>query len=155
MPERTISETVLQVATFRLNGRLFGVDIRDVKEVNAEAKISKIYHAEPHVRGYMNIRGQIHLVVDLRVEFGFDPCVIDSMSRVVIFKSSIDEPFGVLVDKVEDILELDIQKIVDRKENDISTEESQGKKAGRQGLCIGVYPLKTELLLLLDAKAIL
>ncbi|HSQ40908.1 MAG TPA: chemotaxis protein CheW [Fibrobacteraceae bacterium] len=146
----------LQVASFRLAGRLFGVDLRDVREINADVSITPIYHAPESVCGYMNIRGQIHLVVDLRSEFGFDPGKTESTSRVVIFKNTVDEPFGVLVDTMEDIVEIDSQKIVDRREGEKLGEGlPQEKRKSRQGLCMGVYPLTKELLLLLDSKAIL
>ncbi len=61
----------MKICSFRLSDRLFGVNILDVKEVNSDIEITPIYHARDSIRGYMNIRGQIHLVVDLRTEFGF------------------------------------------------------------------------------------
>jgi len=145
-----------QVAAFRLDGRLFGVDIRDVKEVNAEVALTRIYHAPRHICGYMNIRGQIHLVVDLRTEFGFEPGAVCSTSRVVIFKNTIDEPFGVLVDSVENIVTLTEEKIVDRREGEALIDSAiQDKRKSKNGLCVGVYPMEKELMLLLDAKSII
>ena len=142
-----------QVVAFRLDGRLFGVDIRDVKEVNEEVAITRIHHAPLEVSGYLNIRGQIHLVVDLRVEFGFPGSRTSPASRVIVFKNSVDEPFGVLVDSVEDILEIDSEQLVDRR----SAEAGAAKelRRARKDLCQGVLPLPKELLMLLNAHAIL
>lgn len=144
-----------QVVAFRLDGRLFGVDIRDVKEVNEEVAITRIHHAPRNVSGYLNIRGQIHLVVDLRVEFCFESAPSGPTSRVIIFKSSIDEPFGVLVDSVEDILEIDSSRLVDRRNKDGANDPGSELRQARKELCLGVYPLPKELLMLLNVRGIL
>ena len=143
-----------QVVAFRLDDRLFGVDIRDVKEVNEEVAVTHIHHAPKNVSGYLNIRGQIHLVVDLRTEFGFAKAPTRPTSRVIIFKTSVDEPFGVLVDSVQDILEIDPERLVDRRAKEAVVGRSELRRA-RKELCQGVYPLAKELLMLLNAHAIL
>jgi purine-binding chemotaxis protein CheW len=143
-----------QVVAFRLDDRLFGVDIRDVKEVNEEVAVTHIHHAPKSVSGYLNIRGQIHLVVDLRTEFGFEASPTTPRSRVIIFKTSVDEPFGVLVDSVEDILEIDPERLVDRRSREALAKRSELRQA-RKELCQGIYPLSKELLMLLNAHAIL
>ena len=101
-----LTQEGIQVSTFWLSGRLFGVDIMDVKEINTEVDFTPIFHSSKEVKGYVNIRGQIHLVLDLRLLLGFESKEVDINSRVVIFKQSIAEPFGALVDKVGDILEV-------------------------------------------------
>lgn len=149
--ERRVDTT--QVVAFRLDGRLFGVDIRDVREVNEEVAVTRIHHAPGYVSGYLNIRGQIHLVVDLRPEFGFQAGPTSPSSRVVIFKNTVDEPFGILVDSVEDILEIDMGRLVAPPTPD-PPRASEGGSV-RAFLCRGAYPLPGELLMLLDAHAIL
>ena len=52
--------------TFRVDGRLFGVDILDVKEVTAETTFTRVAHAPDEVLGLVNIRGHIYLALDLR-----------------------------------------------------------------------------------------
>lgn len=147
--------TALQVATFRLEGRLFGVDIRKVKEITEETRLVPVHHASPGIGGLLNIRGQIHLVVDLRVEFRFPPRVPDAQSRVILFKPSVDEPFGVLVDAVEDIVSLDPASLVDRRQGDASGDLPSDQRRARRNLCLGVCPLPRELLLLLNPHNLL
>ena len=72
--------------TFRLANRLLGVDIIDVKEVCDNISITPINHAPEKICGYMNIRGQIILVVDLRTEFGFEGDTSEDGKKVVVFK---------------------------------------------------------------------
>ena len=60
------TSSMLRYCTFRLSGRLYGVDIEDVKEINTEVNFTPIFHASREIKGYINIRGQIYLLLDLR-----------------------------------------------------------------------------------------
>jgi purine-binding chemotaxis protein CheW len=157
MIELAGNETI-QMCTFRMAGRLFGVDIMDVKEVNGNIDITPIHHAPAIVCGYMNIRGQILLVVDLRRIFGFEASAhIEPSSKVVIFKPTVDEPFGILVDSVGDVVNVEKQLIVDRRTHESGEVTAQNRelRRARNELVLGVSPLEKELLLVLNARRIL
>jgi len=148
----------MQMCTFRMAGRLFGVNILDVKEVNGNIDITPIHHAPDIVRGYMNIRGQILLVVDLRRVFGFDAGhEIAVGSKVVIFKSTVDEPFGILVDSIGDVVHVNKGNIVDRRAQETALAVNAGHelRKARTDLVLGVCALDKELLLALNARKIL
>jgi len=139
-------------------GRLFGVDILDVKEVNENVNITPIYHAPPEVCGYINIRGQILLVVNLHETFGLDrkeKTEQISGGKIVVFKQSVDEPFGILVDEVCDVVPVDPKRVVDRRSSVGDSSESRELRRIRDQMVIGVYPLERELLLVLNARRIL
>ena len=143
-----------QFCSFRLAGRLYGVDILDVKEINPETVFTPIFHAPEEVRGYVNIRGQINLVLDLRRLLGFDPRPIDQDSRIVLFKPHVGENYGVLVDQVGDVVSVSQDRIEDRR------ADSQGVPEGRERrnelrAARGVCKLEKELLVILDARAFL
>ncbi len=90
--------------TFRSGGRLFGVSILDVREVTTEIACTPIAHAPAEVAGYVNIRGHIHLALDLRRMLGLAGQT-DSIARhLMLFKSSVGPAFGVLVDEIGDIV---------------------------------------------------
>ncbi|MBF0408896.1 MAG: chemotaxis protein CheW [Candidatus Riflebacteria bacterium] len=91
---------------FHTAGRLFGFDIRCVKEIITEFQITPVFHAPDGVLGYMNLRGQIHVILDLKQILGFSGAGTNAQGCIIIFKHSISEPFGVLVEKVEDIYEI-------------------------------------------------
>ncbi len=80
-----------QFCTFWLSGRLFGVQILDVKEIHPEVAITPIFHAPRTVKGYVNIRGQVYLILDLRPMLGFESCEVDRKSCLVIFKTTVGE----------------------------------------------------------------
>jgi len=151
------NQQIIKLCSFRLSGRLFGVDILDVKEVNSEIEITPIFHASKSIRGYMNIRGQIHLVVDLRTEFSFSRGEIGPESKVLIFKQNVDEPFGVLVDSIGDVVEVAQSEISDRRldvDEEIDPKIAEQRKSNSE-LCNGVCALDKELMLVLNARGIL
>ena len=149
---------LVQLSTFRLAGRLLGVNILDVKEVSDDIMITPIHHAPSKIRGYMNIRGQIHLVVDLRAEFGFESDELSMKKKVIIFKQTVDEPFGILVDSIGDVVEVDVNAISQRRSTERQDTDNTSfveKRQANQNLCEGVCPLDSEVMLVLNARGIL
>jgi len=151
--------STLQMCTFRMANRLFGVNILDVKEVNENTNMTPIYHAPPDICGYINIRGQILLVVNLCETFGFDQGHKNKAigaGKVVVFKPSVDEPFGILVDEVCDVVSIKQNRIVDRRASEANTSDAAKElRRAKDGIVMGVCPLDRELLLVLNARHIL
>lgn len=142
-----------QFCTFRISNRLFGVDILDVKEINTELSFTPIHHAPEEVRGLVNIRGQIYLVLDLRRVLGFSPGTAEESTRLILFKQSVGEAFGVLVDSIGDVVSVDRKQIEERRKQESpapSTEERRRADFGK-----GVCKLDEELLVILDPAAFL
>lgn len=145
-----------QFCTFLINDRMFGVDlldVREVREVNQGPSLTTIYHAPEQVRGYINIRGQIHLVLDLRVIIGFDPIKIRQDHCVIIFKKHVGEFFGILVDKiigVEAVIKEQIEEYNHIVGKSILTG-SDIKTESLQGIC----KLEKNLMIMLDSKTFL
>ena len=72
MKKETVETQKRQFCTFWISGRHLGVDVLDVKEINSEINLTPIFHAPKEVIGYVNIRGQIYLILDLRLILGFE-----------------------------------------------------------------------------------
>ncbi|HHO47415.1 MAG TPA: hypothetical protein ENN06_02995 [Desulfobacteraceae bacterium] len=136
--------------TFRLSGRLFGVDIRDVKEINTEINITPIFHAPREIKGYINIRGQIYLLFDLRALFSLPEKDIDKDSRVVLFMPEIGNLCGILVDSIEDVITVDENLIENRRRQE--REAPDGIERRNVDIGEGVCKLKDELLIILNAE---
>lgn len=102
----TSLDRTFQVCTFQVADRCCGVRIEDVKEINTETDFTHIYHAGDDILGYSNIRGQIYLIMDIRKVLGFEPGSVSDKSRVILFKDSVGENFGILVDEVRDIVSI-------------------------------------------------
>ena len=147
----------IQLCSFWISSRLFGVNILDVKEVSNDIAITPVFHAATSIEGYMNIRGQIHLVVDIRQYFGFEKNANNANNRVVLFKQSVDEPFGILVDKMDDVISVDVSLIEERrnKKNENSDFKGSDKRTAYGEMTSGVCKLQNGLLVVLNAKGIL
>lgn len=153
--ETTTGTAKRQFCTFWVAGRLYGVDILDVKEINSEVAFTPVFHSPEEVKGYVNIRGHIHLIIDLRFLLGFAGADHCDASRIVLFKSSVGESFGVFVDRVGDVVDVDEDKIEDRCVRDPSQQEETECQAKTRDLTAGVCKLDGELLVILDARRFL
>ncbi len=136
-----------QFCTFWIAGRMFGVDINYAREVNTNIDFTPIFHAPKEVKGYVNIRGQIYLVIDLPLLLGFETSNEQDTNRVVIFKNEVGESFGVLVDKIGDVIEVEEKEIEEVQKS--SDKMLNDKKVIVDDLAEGVCRLDDTLLLLL------
>ncbi|MBW1841715.1 MAG: chemotaxis protein CheW [Deltaproteobacteria bacterium] len=142
-----------QFCTFRIFGRLYGVDILDVKEINREIDITPIFHAPKEVKGYVNIRGKIYLLLDLRLILGFENKAVDDANRIVLFKPEAGEAFGVLADSIDDIVTIEEKQIENRRKKD--QDVSDGTERRSVDIGEGVCRLENELLVILNARNLL
>ncbi len=152
-----IATAVGQYATFHIDGRLFGVPVTDVREINTTLRLTPVPHAPPSVRGLVNIRGQVYLTLDLRVLMGCAPAQIDSESCLVLFKQEVGSAFGVLVDRIGDIVELDEAQISTGGRSTTGPEDAPTEAGGadRHRLVRGVGALPEDLLLILHSQRLL
>ena len=113
---------VVQFVSFVVEERLYGLDIRVVKEINPNVAITAVPHAAAHLRGLVNIRGQVVLVIDIAVVLGRAPRPITEESHIVIVKTAAelmrihmpwsgeqlarfgDKPTAFLVDSIRDVV---------------------------------------------------
>lgn len=138
--------------TFRVNGRLFGVDILDVKEVTAETTHTRVAHAPDEVLGLVNIRGHIYLALDLRRLLGMPATEVTGESRLVLFKPSIGSAFGVVVDEISEIQALASSAIEVFTHND---HDGALASVNRADLIDAICKLSGELLVILNPRRFL
>lgn len=138
--------------TFRADGRLFGVDILDVKEVTTETTATRIAHAPAEVCGLVNIRGHIYLVLDLRLLLGMAETNLTADSRLVLFKPSVGSAFGVVVDEICDIQNVEPDSIEAFSQN---KHETAVANLRRIDLIELVCKLNQELLVVLNPRRFL
>ncbi|MHC4472673.1 MAG: chemotaxis protein CheW [Planctomycetota bacterium] len=111
-----------EFVSFWLEGQLYGLDIRVVKEIDPNVDIVPVPLAPSHVRGLVNIRGQVVLVMDIAKIFGGPPRPITEESQIIILKTAPEirnlralgaevdiapfgeKPIGFLVDRIGDVV---------------------------------------------------
>ena len=141
------SGKTIQFASFYLSDNLFGVDINNVKEVNSETNFTRIRHADSEVKGYVNIRGQIYLIFDLGQMLGYGSCEVTNDSKIILFKQHVGQSFGVLIDKIGDVIEV--------KEGSIEQRAEIHARENSCNLVTGTYKLESQLMTILDSEQFL
>jgi len=146
---KNISHKKKQFCTFFISTHLYGIDILDVKEIIDEVTITKIYHAPKEILGFVNIRGHVYLVLDLRVMLNFNSKIIDETSRVLLFNKRVGESFGVMVDQIGHMVEVN-ENLIEYRLNDENISPS-AKNPAKSDLEIGACKLDDSLMIILDA----
>ena len=129
----------IQLVTFEVGDSLYGLDIHVVKEINPNVALTDVPLAPPDVRGLVNIRGQVVLVLDLAEILRLHPprdnednsaaLPIPPSAEVVILKTAPelqnarvghtafdpkpfgDKPLALLVDRLGDVLNFSSERV--------------------------------------------
>jgi purine-binding chemotaxis protein CheW len=131
-----------QLATFWLDGDLFGVEVGHVQEVLRSQSITRVPLAPPAVAGLINLRGQVVTAIELRERLGRPPRS-EGQEAVVIVVRLHGEAVSLLVDRIADVVDVDVR--------DFETPPDTLDGAARQ-LIRGAYKLAGQLLLALDVN---
>lgn len=95
-----------QIATFKLDERLYGIDVSRVQEALRLSGATPVPRAPRAVAGMVNLRGQVVLLIDLRARLGREPFGPGDQAMMLVV--NIDgEPISLLVDQVGEVLEVD------------------------------------------------
>jgi purine-binding chemotaxis protein CheW len=108
--DSSLSEEPLQLVVFELSGEEFGVDIMQVSEILPISKITRVPQAPECVKGLINLRGKIIVVIDLNRRLGFSSKESDSLSRIIIVEVR-DTTIGMLVNSVYGVLKLPFSSV--------------------------------------------
>jgi purine-binding chemotaxis protein CheW len=94
-----------QFCTFYLGDLLFGVEVRHVREVLREQRVTRVPLAHPMVTGLINLRGQIITAIDLRKRLQLDSG-ISAPGRANIIVKVGQSTVSFLVDAVAEVEEV-------------------------------------------------
>jgi purine-binding chemotaxis protein CheW len=96
--------------TFHLGASHYGVPIRAVREVVRMCPVTVVPLMPPHVRGVVNLRGNVLPVFDLRAKFGMAEVEYTDRACIVFFDmqgaSRHLAAIGTIVDGVDDVVML-------------------------------------------------
>ena len=135
--------------SFRTEGRLYGIDAAQVREVSAQVTCTPVVQAPPAVRGLANLRSRIYLVVDVRPILGLAPVPCTSESRLIVLKPHLAENLGVLVEHGGDIIRVRAEEIEETPPPAAGTDVSSSDRA--LAVTTGVCKLESELMNVIDA----
>ena len=102
--------------TFALGKEEYGLEILKVREIFGYMEITSIPRTPSHVRGVINLRGQVMAVVDLRSKFGMETVERTDQTCIIvveIHRGGRKVCTGIIVDHVSEVLEVPGDKIED------------------------------------------
>ena len=140
-PTRAMPATS-QLATFWLDGDLFGVEVEHVQEVLRSQSITRVPLAPPAVAGLINLRGQVVTAIELRERLR-RPARPAGEEPVVIVVRLHGEAVSLLVDSIADVVDVDLRDF----EAPPDTMDGTARELIR-----GAYKLSGQLLLALDVN---
>jgi len=120
------------VITFDVSGSLFGMETSHVQEVVRLATVTPVHHAATCVVGVMNLRGHISTVIDLSARLGLGEVDLSGDKRIIIVEWS-GERIGLVVNKMEDVLSVDLESIGPAPENVRSAQSHRMTGVFRSG----------------------
>ena len=99
-----------QILVFKINNELYGINILKVQEILNFMQPSPIPNCPDYLKGIINLRGTIILVIDLRVRFHFDE-PMDQNNCVIVVVAIGNKKYGLVVDSVSDVLTINNENI--------------------------------------------
>lgn len=140
-----MANRTVEMATFYVGQALCGMDILNVQEINKLMDMTTVPQAPEYVMGILNLRGQIVTIIDLGKKLNLGGTELSEMSRNIIVNCK-DEYIGLLVSRISDVVEADLDKV----------EPPPANIGGVQGKFFkGVFKTKERLIGILDVERVL
>lgn len=131
--------TEIQVVEFLLGDETYAVNLFDVKEIVEATKITPLPHAQAHIRGIIDLRGEITTIIDLRILIGAAKKVgshSEDLRFIVLDESVTNGKTGVVVDEVASVLTVPLADIDQSRNESDNTSYILGvikKEVGERG----------------------
>jgi len=122
--------------TFALGREEFGVQILKVREIIGLMEISALPKTESHIRGVINLRGQVICVMDLRARFKLPAAEPTEQTCIIVTETLHDGRMikaGMIVDHVCEVLDIASENIDDPMNMGNATESSFVMGIGKVG----------------------
>jgi purine-binding chemotaxis protein CheW len=135
--------------TFGLGREEYGLEILKVREIFGYMDITAVPHTPAHVKGVINLRGQVISVIDLRSRFGMpaaerteETCII----VVEVTSGGRQINMGLIVDRVSEVLNIPGANIEDTPGFGVNIDTS---------FILGIGKVGTNVKILLDIDRVL
>ncbi len=133
-----------QYCGFKIGEDSFAISVLRVQEIIRSHSLTIIPEAPTHIKGLINLRGQIVTAVSLRTVFKLDEG--QSLNYMNIIVQIGEDLYAIMVDEILDVLEVSDDTYEPTPEN-IDSKLSE--------YITGVHKLKDRLLILLDLDKLL
>lgn len=99
---------------FTLDNESYGIEIMRVKELMGMTPITPIPQTPPFIRGFINLRGQIIPIIDLRLKFSLTFREYSKRTSIVVVEIVFEGEMmmmGLVVDAIRDVVSLPDNRI--------------------------------------------
>lgn len=119
---------------FKLGKEYYGIPIEKVISIEKMLKPTRIPNSPKHVKGVINLRGDVIALIDLRQKLNMELKEVDNNSRIIIVAND-DIYAGLIVDSSSEVMEIPKENIDDPPTDDnnesLSYISGIGKAANR------------------------
>jgi purine-binding chemotaxis protein CheW len=103
--KREMRSDLLRYVTFMIGGEIYGLPIEQIVEISTAFPTTPVPRTSPFVLGIGNMRGSVMPVIDLARRLNLGTVTKTRETRVLIVRHS-DEPHGIVVDRVLEVISL-------------------------------------------------
>jgi purine-binding chemotaxis protein CheW len=100
--------------TFSLGREEYGLEILKVREIIGALEITALPRTPAYVKGVVNLRGQVIVVIDLRAKFEMEKAERTDQTCIIVVEISHEGrnlSAGIVVDRVSEVLEIPAESI--------------------------------------------
>lgn len=100
--------------TFALGNEDFGLEILKVREIIGYIETTTVPKMPEHVKGIINLRGQVIPVIDIRSKFNMETTVITEQTCIIVVETQTGRQksnTGIIVDNVLEVLDIKAEEI--------------------------------------------
>lgn len=113
----------MQVVVFNIGEEQFAVETSKVQSINDLMKITKVPKAPQHIKGLINLRGNILSILDINLLLNMN--VSDENNENIVILKLEDELVGITVDTVDEVMEFEEEQL-EKVHNDIDKPYIKG-----------------------------
>lgn len=106
-----------RILTFMSDGLLLGISTEYVVEIITNHTITRLPIVPPYIQGIINLRGQVIPIIDTRMKTGKPPLEDDGSTRCIIILEIDENPIGITVDSVSQVIDVDADAIANCNNN--------------------------------------
>ncbi len=108
--EASSSAAALELACFSVQGRLYGIDVMQIREIVRSRPVTPLPGAPALIEGVVDLRGSVVPVVDLGRALGGPEVAEDGATRIAVVHLD-DMVFGLRVDRAVDVLSVEAERV--------------------------------------------
>jgi len=108
------SDEAEQYLTFMLGGKVYGLEILNIKEIIEYGEITEVPMTPDFISGVINLRGSVVPVIDLSQRFSGQSTAHTKRTSIIILEVKNDDlriEIGVTVDMVNEVLDIHPKEI--------------------------------------------